>query len=92
MVFFAFGTGASEGKLTTSLWEKHIGNGTQIAVYPASGDNVELYVKTLRRDKGPRALGAIPRLGIGVRMSTSVWPAVWPALEWVWAPEWVWAT
>jgi hypothetical protein len=33
------------------------------------------------RCTAPRALGALPRLGIGCRMTTSVWPAVWRSMQ-----------
>jgi hypothetical protein len=35
----------------------------------------------IRPDKGPKALGALPRLGIGSRMTTAAWPGVWRAMN-----------
>ncbi|MEW6356048.1 MAG: tagaturonate epimerase family protein [Planctomycetota bacterium] len=54
--------------------------GERLIGVPADAEIVDWFVSTLNPDKGPKALGAIPRLGIGTRMSTSVWPSVWPAL------------
>ncbi len=52
-----------------------------LAVYAVSVASVRQYLRTLRPDKGPRALGAVPRLGIGTRMSTSAWPGIWRAMD-----------
>jgi len=51
-----------------------------LTAYAADAAAIRHYVRVLRPDKGPRALGAVPRLGIGTRMSTSVWPGIWPAM------------
>jgi hypothetical protein len=53
----------------------------RLAIYPADSPAIRRYVGTIRPDKAPRALGAVPRLGIGTRMSTSVWPGVWRAMD-----------
>lgn len=48
--------------------------------YAVDVASVRKYVQTLALDKAPRALGLTPRLGIGTRMSTSVWPGIWQAM------------
>ncbi len=56
-------------------------DGTQIAVYPTHAALLDRFFRHVQPSKGPRALGATPRLGIGCRMSVAVWPAVWRAME-----------
>jgi hypothetical protein len=53
----------------------------RLAVYAADAAAIRYYLRSIRPDKGPRAMGAVPRLGIGTRMSTAVWPGIWPAME-----------
>jgi len=53
----------------------------QLLIFPASAENVDCYVREIRSDKGPKALGSEPRIGIGDRMSTSVWPAIYSAMQ-----------
>jgi len=53
----------------------------RLMLYAADSVTIRRYVGTLRPDKGPRAMGAAPRLGIGTRMSTSVWPGMWRAMD-----------
>ena len=41
---------------------------------------IDRFLRRIAPDKGPRALGPAPRLGIGTRMTTAVWPAIWEAM------------
>jgi hypothetical protein len=50
-------------------------------MYAADSAMIRCYIRDLRPDKGPRAMGPVPRLGIGTRMSTSVWPGIWRAMD-----------
>jgi len=51
-----------------------------VALYPTDAPVIDRFFRTLAPDKGPRALGPTPRLGIGTRMTTAVWPAIWKAM------------
>jgi hypothetical protein len=51
-----------------------------LAFYPTDAAVIDRFCRHLAPDKGPRALGPIPRLGIGTRMTTAVWPAIWQAM------------
>ncbi len=51
-----------------------------LALYPTDAPVVDRFVRKLAPERGPRALGAVPRLGIGTRMTTAVWPAIWEAM------------
>jgi len=52
-----------------------------ITAYKTDADVINRYIRFLKPDKSPKALGATPRLGIGNRMSTAVWPGIWRAME-----------
>jgi hypothetical protein len=39
------------------------------------------YFREIAPTKGPGALGPVPRLGIGVRMTTACWPAIFRAMD-----------
>ena len=51
-----------------------------LALYPTDAPIIDCFFRTLAPEKGPRALGPITRLGIGTRMTTAVWPAIWQAM------------
>jgi len=73
--------GASDGCLGEPLQVIPLSGDMRLAVYAADMGTVRRYVQTIRPDKGPRAMGAVPRLGIGTRMSASVWPGIWRAMD-----------
>jgi hypothetical protein len=51
-----------------------------IRFYPTDAPILDRFFRLIAPEKGPRPLGAIPRLGIGTRMTTAVWPAIWQAM------------
>jgi hypothetical protein len=73
--------GAGEGSLGVPLQVTPLNTDLCLMAYAANVAAVREYVRTIRPDKGPRAMGAVPRLGIGTRMSTSVWPGIWQAMN-----------
>jgi len=56
-------------------------DGSRLAAYRTDAAAIDRYVSSIRPDKGPKALGAVPRLGIGSRMTTAAWPGVWRAMN-----------
>jgi len=56
-------------------------DGSRLAAYRTDAAAIDGYVSVIRPDKGPKALGAIPRLGVGSRMTTAAWPGVWRAMN-----------
>ncbi|MFC1938786.1 tagaturonate epimerase family protein [Chloroflexota bacterium] len=52
-----------------------------LAAYETDATRVDAYFRNINPEKGPRSLGAVPRLGIGTRMSRWVWPGTWEAME-----------
>ena len=51
-----------------------------IAYYPTNAAALDKYCRRFAPSKGPRALGPMPRLGIGTRMTTAVWPGIFGAM------------
>jgi hypothetical protein len=70
-----------KGLLGKPHFTKPVSGNTHVTMYKTDADVINRYVTEIKPEKGPKGLGPLPRLGIGVRMSTSVWPAVWPAME-----------
>jgi hypothetical protein len=90
-IFLAVGPGAGAGPLGAPVGVKSP-QGVQaqsalrtphsaldLALYPTDAAVADRFFRRIAPDKGPRALGPIPRLGVGTRMTTAVWPAIWEA-------------
>jgi len=73
-VLIEFGPGAGRAVLEEPLAELAAGSGARAWAYATGLEAVARYVETLHTDKAPRAMGAVPRLGIGSRMTTASWP------------------
>lgn len=58
-----------------------LADGTRVAVYPTHASLLDRFFRSVQPSKGPRALGATPRLGIGCRMTTLVWPGIWRSMN-----------
>ncbi len=80
-VFIGIGAQEHAGCLADPLHVTPLDDGLALTIHAADATTIRRYVRTLRPDKGPRAMGAVPRLGIGTRMSTSVWPGIWRAMD-----------
>jgi hypothetical protein len=87
-VFIALETPYSELKtdrkdslLGEPINRRSLKDGTCLAVYRTDSATVDRYGSLIRTDKGPKALGATPRLGVGSRMTVAAWPGVWRAME-----------
>lgn len=80
-IFIEFGTPEQESLLGKALGIKSIKSGFQVAFYKTDAAAINRFCHVVNPDKGPKALGSTPRLGIGVRMSTAVWPGIWQAME-----------
>ncbi|MBN2325328.1 MAG: hypothetical protein JXQ30_16480 [Spirochaetes bacterium] len=80
-VFVETGKHKSRGVLGEPHFTKAVSDSTYVTMYKTDAEVINRYVTEIKPDKGPRGLGPLPRLGIGVRMSASVWPAVWEAMD-----------
>lgn len=63
------------------LGQKPLDDGSWLTAFSTDAQNVDSYFRTLLPEKGPRALGDTPRLGIGTRMTTQVWPGIFDAMK-----------
>ena len=80
-VFVQLGTDDKDTFLEKPIGTRSLKDGTRLAVYCTDANVIDRYVSLIRPDKGPKALGAVPRLGVGSRMSTAAWPGVWQAMN-----------
>ena len=78
-VFVELGRGGAA--LGKPLGKMTLPSGLRVAAYPADAAVVDRYCRLLRPHNRPRAMGAIPRLGIGTRMTTAVWPGIFEAMS-----------
>ncbi len=80
-VFVEIGPGSRDSVLGEPMGVQQLTDGGRIALYKTDALIIDRYCRLIDPDKGPRAMGGVPRLGIGTRMSTAVWPGVWRAMD-----------
>lgn len=80
-VFVELRTEDKDVTLGEAIGIRALKDGNRLVVYSADAATIDRYVHLVRPDKGPKALGAVPRLGVGSRMSTAAWPGVWQAMN-----------
>jgi len=89
-VLLEAGPGSDESPLGAGIWNSPLpapGDGPQhppalnLRVHPTDAPVLDRFLRQITPDKGPRALGPVPRLGVGTRMTTAVWPAIWEAMD-----------
>jgi hypothetical protein len=80
-VFIELGQGGGVQTLGKPLGSMRLSDGLVVAAYPTDASVLDRYFRLLAPHKGPRPLGATPRLGIGCRMTTAVWPGVFQAMR-----------
>jgi hypothetical protein len=84
----AVGVGSNSGEVVQGRFNgvqleplgKAPGNPVWAALIPTTIDNVRYFVENLAPTLGPRAMGTMPRLGIGDRMTRLVFPGTFDAL------------
>jgi hypothetical protein len=79
-VLIELGHGGGAQSLGKPLGGMRLSDGLVVAAYPTDAAVLDRYFRLLAPHKGPRPLGATPRLGIGCRMTTAVWPGVFQAM------------
>lgn len=80
-VLVELGTKDKDVTLGEAIGTRPLRGGNHLVAYSADAATIDRYVRLLRPDKGPKALGDVPRLGVGSRMSTAAWPGVWQAMN-----------
>ena len=72
------GRGGTIGE--ANLGRLSLREGHWLQLFPTDAATINRFFRLVCPEKGPRALAGEPRLGIGVRMTTSVWPGIWPVM------------
>ena len=80
-VFIQLGTDSKDTFLGEPIGTRSFEKGTNLAVYSTDAETINRYVTLIKPERGPKALGAVPRLGVGSRMSTAAWQGVWQAMN-----------
>ena len=63
-----------------TISEKPVTANLKLTAFATDAPNIDSFCRKLLPEKGPRMLGATPRLGIGTRMTTQVWPGIFDAM------------
>jgi hypothetical protein len=79
-VFIQVGDVQTESVLGKAFGVKPLSGGGQVALHKTDAGVIDRFFRFIKPEKGPQALGAVPRLGIGTRMTTAVWPGIWRAM------------
>jgi hypothetical protein len=80
-VFIQIGASPDPSLLGPRLGIIPLAKGRRLSVHPADMPTLERYLRDVNPEKSPRAMGWVPRLGIGNRHTTAVWPAAFRAME-----------
>ncbi len=79
-VFVSLGPANASAPLGTPFAVEPLADGQELRLYRTDAATIDRYVRRVRPDKGPRPLGATPRIGAGSRMSTAMFPATYRAM------------
>lgn len=80
-LFVHVGTNAGDGSFGKPLGVIPLYEGMDLAAYPTDMAILEHYLLEINPEKAPRALGSVPRLGIGNRHTVAIWPAAFRAMD-----------
>ena len=80
-VFIRIGREEESALLGQALGRRRLPSGDWLSAFPTDAAVLDRFCRKLKPEKGPRALGATPRLGIGTRMTTAVWPAIFETMQ-----------
>ncbi len=69
------------GLLGKPFHQLRIKDGRLLSAYPTDASVINRFCRTLSPSNAPRALGRTPRIGIGTRMTTLLWPGVFAAMD-----------
>lgn len=80
-VFVQIGRNADGRLLGKPLGSLTLADGNRLTAHPTDMPVLERYLREANPEKAPRAMGSVPRLGIGDRHTVAVWPAAFRAME-----------
>ncbi len=67
--------------LPAPLRDLDLGGDLALSIHTTDAPVLHRYLRDVAPAKLPRALGPLPRLGVGARMTTACWPAVFGAMD-----------
>jgi hypothetical protein len=73
--------GESDSLLGAPIAAWDLPAGRRLRAYPTQADVLDRFFTRISPEHGPRALGAISRLGMGARMTTAFWPSAYRAMD-----------
>ncbi|NLX04034.1 MAG: hypothetical protein GXY33_02700 [Phycisphaerae bacterium] len=79
-VFVEFVPEGAATVLEDAIASVTLAGSARVVCHAATSATVHAYGRRVKPGKGPAALGATPRLGIGVRMTTACWPGIFAAM------------
>lgn len=79
-VFVELGGGGGIDALGQRFGTLTLSDGLRVSAYPTDIAVVHRYVTAIKPESGPQPWADTPRLGIGVRMTTAVWPGIFDAM------------
>lgn len=80
-IFLRLGGDQSFEPLGAPVTRRSLPGGQVLALYAADAATLDRFFRYVDSRRSPRALGPVPRLGIGTRMTTLVWPGIWQAMR-----------
>jgi hypothetical protein len=80
-VFLRFGRNGSSRALGRPFGSLDLGGGVRLFAHPTDMPCLARYLLVANPERAPRAMGSVPRLGIGNRHTTAVWPAAFRAMD-----------
>ncbi|MCX7029358.1 MAG: tagaturonate epimerase family protein [Spirochaetes bacterium] len=80
-IFLRFGKSDGSRVLGRPLGSLDLGGGLRLFAHPTDMPVLERYLRAINPGKAPRAMGCVPRLGIGDRHTIAVWPAAYRAMD-----------
>ena len=80
-VFVSMGRGAAADTLGVPLGSLDLPGSMRLEVYPTDMPVLARYLRDANPEKAPRAMGTVPRMGIGDRHTIAIWPTVFRAMD-----------
>ena len=80
-LFVEIGNGTHASALGEAIGDLPLAGGRRLAAYPCDMPTLDRYLRQANPEKAPRAMGSVPRVGIGNRHTVAMWPAAYRAME-----------
>lgn len=80
-VFLQIGEADHDEPMGSPFYRMSLSEEKTLKAYPTDADVIDRFCRSLHPRNAPRRLGQTPRLGIGTRMTTKVWPGIFSAMR-----------